>query len=146
MILQAFPHHSVQHGGVCCAWMVRCVGQSLGQVTRAVQRVCVCPLLKRLLPIEEQQLERHCSFLERGEIKEKAGWSPVIQKKWFSFWEKTADILKMSVYWSKSIFMLHSRNSCVTRLFQGFLKLSSETFPFSQISIVSAESSSFSAA
>jgi len=59
------PHHSLKHGGVCGACRMRRVGHPLSQVTGAVQRVCVGPLFKRLLPIEEHQLERHWDFLKR---------------------------------------------------------------------------------
>lgn len=106
-----YPHHSVQHGSVRGAPMVRRAGQALGQVARAVQRVCVRPLLERFLPVEEHQLKRHRGFLERGEIKRKSRLVPCEAEKCFlkKIWHHKNDCIPK---W-KRFFMLHSRNSCV---------------------------------
>lgn len=58
-----FSHQSLKHVGTCRACRVRRVGHVLGQVTRAVERICVGPLFKRLLPIKEDQLQGHWRIL-----------------------------------------------------------------------------------
>lgn len=69
VVFQQFPHHGLKHGGVSRACGVRRVGQALGQVTGAVQRVRGGPLLERLLAVEKHQLERHWEFLRGNQIK-----------------------------------------------------------------------------
>lgn len=59
----------MQHGSVGKACMVRGVGHVLCQVAGAVQRVCVGPLLKRLLSVEKHQLKGHCRFLAGDQMK-----------------------------------------------------------------------------
>lgn len=65
-----FPHHSLEHGSVCGACRVRCVGHALSQVTGAVQRVCSGPFFKRLLSIKKHKLQRHWKFLGGKKKKE----------------------------------------------------------------------------
>lgn len=60
---RSVSHQSVKHVGVSRARGVRRAGHALGQVTRAVERVCVGPLLKRLLPVKEDQLQGHRTIL-----------------------------------------------------------------------------------
>lgn len=56
-------HQSLKHVGTCCTLRMRRAGHALGQVTRAVERVRVGPLLERLLPIKKDQLQGHRRFL-----------------------------------------------------------------------------------
>lgn len=60
-------HHSLQHGGVNRGSRVSAVRHELGQVTRAVQRVCVGPFLECLLAIKEHQLKSDWRFLGEQE-------------------------------------------------------------------------------